>query len=494
MVSTTDRIDGRPGDAALVTRILDDPSRGWSDAWDRYGHALHSFCLRMLDDPAEADDAVADVFLVAAQRIGQLERPEAFRAWLYAIARRRVQRRWRERARTAPVDPHGDVVMNASTTEIEPAGADDAAELLAAASAGLSDRDRELLALTLGADLDTTEVARITGESTNAVSVRVTRLKETVARAAGALLVARHHRRACEVLDGILADWDGTFDTVWRKRIARHIDACDECTRRRGAATAVFAAPMLLAPPSSALRDRVLAPISAVRAGAAPDLGPYDDEGFPSDARGGRRPAWWLTAAGIVAVVLTAGGLLWAAGRDPAPDQALATSPADDTTAATVSTTTSAPPASSETTEPQDLAAPPTTAANAPPTSGSNVVVPTPTPTSPPPTTSPPTTLPAPPTVVLRVAPTRVQATCGSGDSVTVSFDVTAGAAPASSRISWDGPNPGAATRTGTGAMSMTIGPFDAADTVTVTAVTTDGLGRASAPATGTVVVDPCPG
>ena len=40
-------------------------------------------------------------------------------------------------------------------------------------------------------------------------------------------------RRDCPDLAGVLADWDGTFSVLVRKRVARHVDSCDICDRRK---------------------------------------------------------------------------------------------------------------------------------------------------------------------------------------------------------------------------------------------------------------------
>ncbi len=482
---------GEQSDASLVELARRDPGAGWAAIWDTHGADLHGYCLRLLDDTADADDVVADVFLVAAQRLDQLRDPDALRAWLYAISRRSVQQRWRSRSRTVPVDPQGATMMDRSTTigadDGAAVGADDAAELVHAASAGLSIDDRELLALTLGADLDTAEVARITGDAPAAIAVRVSRLKDTVARAAGALLVARHHRRDCDVLDEILASWDGTFDTIWRKRIARHVDGCDTCEDRRRAATAVFAAPLFLAPPSSALRDRVLEPISSGRVfeegHSVPTAGAAD--GFPAPEpwtrSAERRPA--LAVALAAAVLLVVAGVAFLSGG--ADDSTLVagadSTSTTETTLATTSSTTFEPSTTTTTILPVD--GPVETPANGTAAPTPTIAVPPSPDTTPdPPTTDPPTTRPPapPPTVTLSVDPDVVRPGCGSQEFADATVMVTAGGGGERTTISWDGPDAGSVEVDGSGARVVQIGPFTQVDsrtgsqTVTVTARTTD--------------------
>lgn len=490
-------------DAALVDLARRDPGVGWAAIWDAHGSALHGYCRRLLDDSADADDVVADVFLVAAQRIDQLCDPTALRAWLFSISRRSVQRRWRARSRTVPVDPQGSTVMSRATDttvdDLSSVDASDAAELVDAASAGLSIEDRELLALTLGADLDTTEVARITGQKQSAVSVRVSRLKDSVARAAGALLVARHHRRDCADLDDLLASWDGSFDPLWRKRIARHVDRCDSCDDRRRGAVAAFASPLLLAPAPGALRDRVLASIDTVHSGVRPaddraDLDEWSpsDQGFPGpqswSARRGRVPAAALAVAAGLVIAVVIGIAAWGGGDDPD-----LVAVADTVTTTTPTTTTQ--PAAPTTSEPDAL--PLTDPIDEP---GDAMPPPTPTivspPAEPPPPPVPPV-LPAP-TVSLSLDSTRLT-TCGStSETVTATIVVTAGAGDEATTISWDGGAPGSVEVDGPGTHEVEIGPLQRdtsgplSQTITVIATTVDADG-ASATDTADVTIDVVP-
>jgi DNA-directed RNA polymerase specialized sigma subunit, sigma24 homolog len=47
---------------------------------------LHDFCYALLRHREDAADAVADTFVIVAERIGQLRDPDRLRPWLYAIA------------------------------------------------------------------------------------------------------------------------------------------------------------------------------------------------------------------------------------------------------------------------------------------------------------------------------------------------------------------------------------------------------------------------
>ena len=463
----------------LVAAALAGDRSAWAGIWDLHGSKLHAYAWRLLGSDADAQDAVADTFVSAAENLHQLRDPEQLRPWLYAICRRHVQRRWEARDRVRPTD---DIVavVDAQEPAVNALGIDaaEAASLLWEAAEGLGQAERDLLALVLTADLDSGEVAKVTGDQPSAVYVRVSRLKDGLGRAAGALLVARHHREDCTELDQLLRDWDGAYSALWRKRIARHVDGCDTCgDSRRVAAGALFGiaggAPLLVLP---ALRDRVLGGIGS------PELTPVSfDQGWPvaepwerTRRRGG------LVAAALALVALLAFGVV-----------ALQGGGTTDEAAAPVATTVPTSAASTPS------AVPTVVRSATPPATQRPVVQPSAAPPSAAPTTAPTTAppLPAGPTVRLALSDDAIQTACGT-EKTTVASVVASGFG-ARSTVSWDGTAPGSKAVAGSG--SVTIGPFSSVadtsgtDTVTVRAVVTDRLGRSvSAVRTFTVSVAPC--
>jgi DNA-directed RNA polymerase specialized sigma24 family protein len=75
-------------DASIVASVVDGDPAGLADAYDQYADRLYAYCQFLLDDPADAADAVEDTFLVAGARLGRLRDPGRLRPWLYAVARR----------------------------------------------------------------------------------------------------------------------------------------------------------------------------------------------------------------------------------------------------------------------------------------------------------------------------------------------------------------------------------------------------------------------
>ena len=128
------------------------------------------------------------------------------------------------------------------------------------AAAGLADRDRALLDLHLRQGLEGAELGEAMGVTAANAYTMLNRLRAQVDRSLGALLIARLGRDDCDELDDLLADWDGTFSPLIRKRVSRHVDDCEVCGERRKKILSPWmllaGVPMFTAP--ALLRDRVV--------------------------------------------------------------------------------------------------------------------------------------------------------------------------------------------------------------------------------------------
>lgn len=376
-----------PDDATLVARALDGDGAAFAQIYDRYADRVHTMATHLLANRDDAADVCGDVFLVAAERLAQLRDPSRLKPWLFAIARRQVYLRTHRRSRDVLVGEVDDMTTATSADHVE-SGVESAelAGVLSDAAAGLDGPDRLVLELSLQG-LDGADLADAMGVSATNAYQASHRMKERLERSVGALLVARQGRSDCHDLDALLRDWDGRFSVLWRKRVARHVDGCEECTERRKKVPAVLfqgiagAAPLVAAP--VAVRDRVL---KEARVGG--DTGrPWRGDGFPPPDGIGRRRA--LMASAVILVLLVVGGLTLLVGTQDTEDVvASATAESEDrpTTTASTAPTTSVVAAPVE--------APPSTAA--------------PTTTAPAPTTGPPATAPpaAPPVTVTPPTPT----------------------------------------------------------------------------------------
>lgn len=288
-------------DAALVEAAVAGDRDAFAAIYDRYASRLHDFIHSVLRNRDEAADVLHDTFVTAGARIGQLRDPSKLRPWLYAIARHRALRvaaRWN---RLESLDGLEVTATGPRPEEVSERG--DLVELVWSAADGLSARDRVVLDLHLRQGLEGQDLGDAMGVSADHAYVMLSRLRDQVERSLGAMLVARQGRSECDELAAILEGWDGRFSTVWRKRVARHVDGCDICeTLRRSIASpvALLSATPAIALPAS-LRQRVLDDVDLCGAKGRP--WPASQGGFPpSRERRRRRPV--LTVLAAIVVVL----------------------------------------------------------------------------------------------------------------------------------------------------------------------------------------------
>jgi RNA polymerase sigma-70 factor (ECF subfamily) len=93
-----DEADGGESDESVLQRLNAGEQRAMGELWGRYAGLLFSQALRVLHNPAEAEDVVVEVFSEVWRRAGGYH-PERARpaAWLVTLVRRRAIDRFRER-------------------------------------------------------------------------------------------------------------------------------------------------------------------------------------------------------------------------------------------------------------------------------------------------------------------------------------------------------------------------------------------------------------
>lgn len=158
----------------------DEAERRFRRLYDSHEPAVRGYALRRVDVAADAADVVAETFVVAWRRLGEVP-PDAERAWLLAVARRvlstvrrghtrrhRLSARLREEfARRAP-DPD------------PPTGS--RAEAVLVALAALPSRDREVLTLSAWDGLSPAEIALVLGIPDATVRTRLHRARARLRR------------------------------------------------------------------------------------------------------------------------------------------------------------------------------------------------------------------------------------------------------------------------------------------------------------------------
>jgi RNA polymerase sigma factor (sigma-70 family) len=307
-------------DAELATAAAAGDRPAFATIYDRYANRLHDFCVGMLRDRDTAADCVQDAFCTAATKLPQLRDPDKLRPWLYSIARNEALRHQRERRREEPTDMLPELETNQAGPETI-AARSELAELVAEAAGGLSDRDRTILDLTYRHELDGLELAEVLGVSQSNAGTLVHRLRDTVERSLGALLVARRVHstpETCQELAAILDGWDGQFTVLMRKRVARHIESCPACDEERGRmltpAALLGGAPVFIPAPAW-LRDHTLTAANSALPAPPSNAPRGDSDGSPrkhGSSEAAREPARHRSralAATVLVALIVGGGV-----------------------------------------------------------------------------------------------------------------------------------------------------------------------------------------
>jgi RNA polymerase sigma-70 factor, ECF subfamily len=139
------------------------------------GRAILAYALRRVEHSEDAADVVAETFLVAWRRLGEVPPGAAARLWLYGVARHVIANLQRtERRRTRLGRRLAETLRTELATNRAPDG--EAAEVLRA-MAGLSDEDRELLLLVSWEGLTPSEAAKVMEISALAARSRLHRAR-----------------------------------------------------------------------------------------------------------------------------------------------------------------------------------------------------------------------------------------------------------------------------------------------------------------------------
>ncbi|MFI7215894.1 RNA polymerase sigma factor [Micromonospora maritima] len=192
MSETADMI--RADDGELWQRARQGEAECFGVLFDRHGGAVRAFCARRTGSIDAADDLVSIVFLEAWRRRGEVELVDGNALpWLYGIARRTIQHRWRtavrhrralERLAPAPAMPdHAEEVAGRLDDERHLAR-------LRAALERLRPPDRDVLLLCVWQGLTYAEAAVALGVPVGTVRSRLSRARSRLDAETGSLSIA----------------------------------------------------------------------------------------------------------------------------------------------------------------------------------------------------------------------------------------------------------------------------------------------------------------
>ena len=150
--------------------------------YEAYQPKLYAYCRRRLTSHA-AEDAVAEIFLIAWRKIDELPNGKEALLWLYRVAYLTVGHQWRSRSRRnrletkmASIRPRHGVVPEEVVLQ-----SDQMQRVLKAASR-LKPKDHEVLRLSIWEELSHADIGHVLDMSPEAVAQRFYRAKKALTK------------------------------------------------------------------------------------------------------------------------------------------------------------------------------------------------------------------------------------------------------------------------------------------------------------------------
>ena len=194
--------------------------RAMAAIFDRYQQELYRFCLGLLGEPQDAQDAVQNTAVKALRALPGEERLIELRPWLYRIAHNEaVELRRRERT-TEALD---DYPVEVRSSLVEQAEAREQLGWLLKDLGDLPERQRAVLVMREFSGLDFVEIGAALGTSGTVVRQSLYEARRSLQR----MDFGRNLK--CEVVTQAISDADGRVTR--RKDIRAHLRACSDCHR-----------------------------------------------------------------------------------------------------------------------------------------------------------------------------------------------------------------------------------------------------------------------
>jgi RNA polymerase sigma factor (sigma-70 family) len=205
-------------DERLTRRAVGGDDRAFGTIFRRYHQPLYRFCLAIVGNPEDAQDALQNTMIKVLRALPGEERKIELKPWLYRIARNESIDLLRRRRETRQLD--------AEQAELGPGLAEDAAtrerlRRLVADLKELPDRQREVLVMRELAGLDFAEIGSAL-DTSGAVA------RQTLYEARQSLHQMEEGREMrCDAVMQALSDGDGRITR--RRDVRAHLRACAGC-------------------------------------------------------------------------------------------------------------------------------------------------------------------------------------------------------------------------------------------------------------------------
>lgn len=178
-----------PDQPAVLTAPAPTPLRdeAFAAVYTKHARAVYYLALRLLGDPARAEDAAHDVFLKAWRHFAGFRGDSSVRTWLYRIALnhcRNLQKTWHQRHIVPGSDnPLWEQAADVASSPLRAVENHELGERIQRTLDALPGEYRELLLLVADEDLSYAGAAELTGQTTDAVRGKLHRARRAFAAA-----------------------------------------------------------------------------------------------------------------------------------------------------------------------------------------------------------------------------------------------------------------------------------------------------------------------
>ncbi len=101
-----------PNDHHLVRQVASGDERAFDELYQLYGQAVFNYVLRLINDPAVAEELLQDVFLAAWQGAGRFREQASVKTWLLRIAHHRTVSWLRRKRLATSLDEAEDIAID----------------------------------------------------------------------------------------------------------------------------------------------------------------------------------------------------------------------------------------------------------------------------------------------------------------------------------------------------------------------------------------------
>jgi RNA polymerase sigma factor (sigma-70 family) len=226
-------------DHDLVAAVRRGEDSAFEQLFARYRTRIWTYASRILGDADRAEDVTQEVFISVLRRLGNTERPIAFKPWVYQIAKNACidELRRTRHSHEVPFDHEREVENRTEEVFSSAPGPDVAIESkqqledLRGAFRGVSDLHRRILVLRELEGLSYSEIGNQLGMSRPVVESTLFRARRRLAEEYEELMSGRRCQSTRAVIDGSEGRTLRRLGVRETRQMSRHLSHCEPCRR-----------------------------------------------------------------------------------------------------------------------------------------------------------------------------------------------------------------------------------------------------------------------